>query len=123
MVVDTSIILAIYFNEAHAPWALDHLNRSVGQLRMSTVNLAEVLIRIRDRQPTLADALEAQVLSSGIRFLPPDQLQAQLAARARFRFPLNLGDYFAYALARVEQCPVLTLDQDFRGLDVPVILP
>jgi ribonuclease VapC len=123
VVVDTSVILAIYFNEPRAAWASEQLNRSAGQLLMSTVNLAEALIRIRDRQPTLADTLENQLLSSGIRFIAPDESQAKIAAGARLRFPLNLGDCFAYALARAEQCPILTLDQDFRALDVPVILP
>jgi hypothetical protein len=40
----------------------------------------------------LADALEAQLLSSGIRFVAPAESQAQIASRARLRFPLNLGD-------------------------------
>ena len=71
----------------------------------------------------LVDTLETQLLTSGIRFVAPDESQAQLAAKARLRFPLNLGDCFAYALARAEQCPILTLDQDFRALDIPVILP
>lgn len=44
---------------------------------------------------------------------------ADIAARARLTFPLNLGDCFAYALARAEQCPILTLDEDFRAVDVP----
>jgi len=123
VVVDTSVILALYFNEPHAAWAAEQLNRNAGHLRMSTVNLTETLIRIRDRQPTLADSLETQLLGSGIRFVPPDQAQAITAARARLRFPLNLGDCFAYALAVAESCPVLTLDSDFRSLDVPVILP
>jgi uncharacterized protein with PIN domain len=34
-----------------------------------------------------------------------------------------LGDCFAYALAKVEQCPILTLDEDFRGIDVDVVMP
>jgi len=92
VVVDTSIILAIYFNEPHAAWATDQLNRNAGTLRLSTVNLTEALIRIRDRQPTLADTLEGQLLASGIRCIPPDEQQAQIAARARLTFPLNLGD-------------------------------
>ena len=77
-----------------------------GELRMSTVNLTECLIRLRDRQPQLADALEARVLESGIRFVPPDVAQAQLAADARLRYPLNLGDCFAYALAKAESLAV-----------------
>lgn len=90
---------------------------------MSTVNLAESLIRIRDRQPTLADQLEQQILGSNIQFIAPDQVQAQIAVKARLEFSLNLGDCFAYALARVENCPILTLDRDFRRVDVPVVMP
>ena len=74
MAVDTSAILAICFNEPDAAWASEQMNADAGQLLMSTVNLAEALIRIRDRQPA-------------------------------------------------EHCPILTLDQDFCALDVPVILP
>jgi ribonuclease VapC len=94
-----------------------------GELRMSTVNLTEVLILLRDRQPQLADELEVRLLDSGIRFVPPDADQARTVAAARLRYPLNLGDCFAYALAVSERCPILTLDADFRRVDVEVVLP
>ena len=123
MVVDTSILLAIIFDEEHAAWAVEQLQAGAGELRMSTVNLAEVLILVRDRQPRLADGIEEAVLGSGIRFVAPDVIQAQTAAWARLRFPLNLGDCFAYALASTEGCPVLTLDRDFRAVDLRVVLP
>ena len=51
MVVDTSALLAVFFNEKHGPWVLDHLQANSGDLAMSTVNYAEVLILIHDRQP------------------------------------------------------------------------
>lgn len=82
---------------------------------MSTVNVTEVLIRIYDRQPTLASQVERKFLDSGIRSIPPDDSQAIVAARARHPFP--------HALARAEGCPILTLDEDFRNLDVPAVLP
>jgi ribonuclease VapC len=123
VVVDTSVLLAVLFAEPHAEWAADHLNRSAGDLRMSTVNLAETLVRLRDRQPQLADELEDRVLASGIRFVPVDLTQARIAAAARLRFPVNLGDCFAYALATVEHCPILTLDRNFQRLDCPIVLP
>jgi ribonuclease VapC len=123
MVVDTSVLLAILFAEPHAEWVADHLNRSAGDLRMSTVNLAETLVRLRDRQPQLADELEDRVLASGIRFVPVDLMQARIAAAARVRFPVNLGDCFAYARAVVEHCPILTLDRNFQRFDCPVVLP
>lgn len=123
MVVDTSVILAVFFDEPHAAWAASQLSQHAPVLRMSTVNLAESLILLRDRQPALADDLENRLLTSGIRFVAPDATQARTAARARLRFPLNLGDCFAYALAVAEECPILTLDQDFRVVDRPVVRP
>ncbi len=122
MVVDSSAILAIYFREAQAEWAAEQL-AGADRLLMSTVNLTETLIRLRDRQPADADDLEQRLLGSGIEFIPPDTTQATLAASARLTFPLNLGDCFAYALAKTENVPLLTLDRDFRTLDVPLILP
>jgi ribonuclease VapC len=123
MVVDTSVLLAVLFAEPTAHWASAQLNAHRSTLRMSTVNLAETLIRLNDRQPTLFDGLQARVMSSGIRFVPPDVNQARLAAEARLRYPLNLGDCFAYALAVAEDCPILTLDSDFATVDRPVVLP
>ena len=46
-----------------------------------------------------------------------------MAAAARLRYPFNLGDCFAYALAKEQNEPLLTLDRDFRRADIPVILP
>jgi len=123
MVVDTSAILAVFFNEAHAEWAAGQMEARAGELSMSTVNLAECLIRLRDRQPQLADALTEELLSSGIRFVPPDVEQSRIAADARLRLPLNLGDCFAYALAKAEGADILTLDRDFARLDVGVVMP
>ena len=123
MVVDTSAILAVLFEEPHAEWAAEIMAEHSAELRMSTVNLAETLIILRDRQPQLAEELEEAILMSGIRFVPPDAEQAQKAAEGRLRFPLNLGDCFAYALAVAEGCPLLAVDRDFRAIDVPVELP
>ena len=123
MVLDTSVVLAVFFAEDSSQWVADKMTEHAVELRMSTVNLTEVLIRLKDRQPQLYPELEEQLLGSGIRFIPPDVEQARIAAEARLRFPLNLGDCFAYALAISESCPILTLDRDFRNLDCPVLLP
>lgn len=123
MVVDSSALLAVLFAERHGEWVVDRFAEHAGELRMSTVNLAEVLILLRDRQPRLADEVEAELLDGGLRFVAPDFEQARLAAAARLRHPLNLGDCFAYALAMTERCPILTLDADFRSLGIEVLLP
>lgn len=123
MVVDTSALVAVLFFDPGTEWAVGKLEKHATELRMSTVNLAETLARVRDRQPQLAEQLESRVLDSGIRFVPPDPEHCRLAAEARLRFPLNLGDCFAYALAVSEGVPILTLDEAFRRVDHPVVLP
>lgn len=123
MVVDTSVLLAVLFGEPAADWAAARLEEHAGALLMSTVNLAETLILLRDRQPRLADDLEREVLESGIHFVAPGPEQARIAARARLDHPLNLGDCFAYALAARRNCPILTLDADFQALGHPIVRP
>ncbi|MBN1960028.1 MAG: type II toxin-antitoxin system VapC family toxin [Deltaproteobacteria bacterium] len=123
MVIDTSAILAIYFAEDHAPWLAQQLSKHNGELNMSTVNLAETLVLIRDRQPTLYKKIEDELLTSGINFIEPDVEQARIAAKARIIYPLNFGDCFAYALAVKLGQPLLAIDSDFKALDIEVIFP
>ena len=123
MVVDSSVILAIFFGEPHGRWAVEQLDKNAAQLVMSTVNLSECLIRLKDRQPTLHEKLEAKLLGSAISFIAPDVQQACLAAEARIRFPINLGDCFAYALACSKSFPILSIDRDFQSVDCDVVLP
>jgi ribonuclease VapC len=94
-----------------------------GSLVISTVNYAEVLILIQDRQPTLADLLTELIANRSIQRVPPSTTEAEIAAKARLRYPLNLGDCFAYALAKYREDALLTLDRDFRRLDIPVFSP
>jgi ribonuclease VapC len=123
MVVDTSVILAIFFKEQHSDWAVAQLNSNARSLRMSTINLTEVLIRLQDRQPQLFSSLEDQFLYGGIRFVAPDIEQSRIAAKARMKYSINLGDCFAYALAKQEDCPIITLDKDFLVLDQTIVHP
>lgn len=122
MVIDTSVLLALVFNEAKAPWCADLLNAHSGNLLMSTVNLAETLILIRNRQGTLFEEIRRELPRYAIEFVPPGVREAEIAAFARLRFPLNLGDCFAYALARTKDLPLCSLDQDFSSTDLPEIL-
>ena len=123
MVVDTSILLAIFFNEKFGPWAVDQLQQNQRDLRMSTVNYAEVLILIQDRQPQLFPQIREALEGSSIHLVAPTREHAETAASARLRYPLNLGDCFAYSLAKHEDTPLLTLDRDFRRTDLIVVLP
>lgn len=123
MVVDTSAIVCIALAEQNARWVAAQLDGAKGELKMSTVNLAEAIIVVDYRHPTAAAGLQTLLADTSIEFIAPTTQHAFIAAQARRRFPLNLGDCFAYALAVTENLPILTLDSDFRAVDVPAILP
>ena len=123
MIVDTSVILATYFDEPWSRWASEQLTEYRSELVMSTVNLTEVLIKLETQRIGVVDHPQASPMALPIRYIAPDEVQARIAAEARIRYPLNLGDCFLYALAVVEDDAILTLDQDFRGVDREVLLP
>lgn len=124
MVLDSSAVLAIFYKEEHGTWCAKQLDEAHGGLRMSTVNLAECLILVEDCQDSVAaQQMQAELESRGVAFIPPDTEQARIAAQARHRYPLNLGDCFAYALAQITGDTLLTLDRDFKSTDISVLLP
>lgn len=123
MVVDTSALLAIIFKESLGPWAADQLQVNRENLLMSSVNYAEVLILLQSKQPLHAGLIRDAIERTSIRVVPCTREHAEIVAQARLRFPLNLGDCFAYALAKQENCPLLTLDRDFRNTDIRLVLP
>jgi ribonuclease VapC len=90
---------------------------------MSTVNLTEVLIQIDDKKPKQADLIREHIAALPIEWVAPTTIQAELATAARLKFPLNLGDCFAYAIAKLRDDTLLTLDRDFRNTDISVLLP
>lgn len=122
MVVDTSALLAVQFGEPSAAWVVQQLRSSETEPKMSTVNFTEALIRIRSIQPTLYRQL-CEDIRDLVRLVPPSADQAEIAAGARMAFPINLGDCFAYALAKDVGEPLLTLDSDFLKTDIAVISP
>ena len=85
MVVDTSILMAVFFNEEFGPWAADRLSENQPHLRMSTVDYAEALILIGGRHPRLFPEIREAVETSSVRLVPPTPEQAETAARARLR--------------------------------------
>lgn len=121
MVIDTSALMAVLFNEPSGPKIAEILQSSSSELRMSTVNLTELLILLEDRQPQLFAEMRSEILSSSIRFVPPLIEHSELAAKARLKFPLNLGDCFAYALSKIEDSPILTLNPDFKKTDCSLV--
>ena len=93
---------------------------------MSAVNYLEVAVRIDRRDSILlAQKFDAFMALSAIAVLPISLSQTRLArlAYAEFgkgRHParLNLGDCFAYALAKETGLPLLFKGEDFAQTDI-----
>jgi ribonuclease VapC len=120
MVVDTSALLAVLFGEPRAAELAQILSSANGPI-MSAVNYAECLLRVLDRAPDAAESLERTLAEFDLEIVPVDRALANAAAQARSRYPINLGDCFAYSLAKARGLPMLTLDSDFKKTDIQLV--
>lgn len=125
MIVDASAILAVLFGEPEKDGFRDLMLRQK-ELAMSPVNYLEAAVRADDkRHPRKGVELDALLQGFGIAITVVDSRQAYLAREAYQRFGkgnhparLNLGDCFAYALAKARREPLLFKGDDFRQTDV-----
>jgi ribonuclease VapC len=130
VIIDASAILAILLEEAEGVPFKHFVAEHPGPHEISPMNYLEAAVRLdRLRLPAklaeldpLMNTLEIQVSTT-----TPDQ--AKLAREAYFRFgkgnhkaQLNLGDCFAYALAKARSEPLLFKGNDFRLTDVEAAL-
>ncbi len=120
MVVDTSALLAVLFGEPRAG-QLAELLSGANQPIMSAVNYTECLIHVLDRAPDAAETLERVLAEFDLEVVPVDRVLASAAAQARLLYPINLGDCFAYSLAKARGLPMLTLDSDFKKTDIQLV--
>jgi ribonuclease VapC len=127
MVVDTSAILAIIFEEQDADLFLGKLARARSR-QTSVVSYVEASMLMISRRGTGAeDELNLMLSESEIAIAPVDIDQAKLASVAfrkygKGRHPagLNFGDCFSYALAKSSAEPLLFKGFDFAKTDIPV---
>lgn len=125
MIVDASALLAVLFVEPEKD-AFRDLLLTKSNLLMSPVNYLESSVRADDkRHPGKGPELDALMEEFGIEIATVDAQQAHLAREAYQRFgkgnhaaKLNLGDCFAYALAKARGEPLLFKGDDFRQTDV-----
>lgn len=120
MVVDTSALLALLFGEPQAERIAELLS-SAEQPMMSAVNYTECLIRVLDRAPEAANTLDNALAAFDLEVVPVDRALANAAAQARLKYPINLGDCFAYSLAKARGLALITLDSDFNKTDVQLV--
>ena len=126
MILDTSAIIAILWNEAEASDFIDVMAAS-GDVRMSAANYLEAGIVIDGlRNPILSRRLDESLRVANVQIEPVTEIQAELARQAYKDFGkgsghpagLNFGDCFAYALSKDLAQPLLFKGNDFAETDV-----
>jgi ribonuclease VapC len=126
MIVDASAILSILFEEPDRRQYSDALMDYAGDAVMSPVNYLELALRLdRGGTPELSAAIDPLLDKLGVHLVAVEPEQAYLAREAYRYFgkgnhpaQLNLGDCFAYALAKARGEPLLFKGDDFRQTDV-----
>jgi ribonuclease VapC len=121
MVIDTSAIAAILFDEPEQATFIEKIEAAPTRL-ISASTLLECLIVVESRKGTLGRAeLELFVYEAELNIVAFDRAQMDLAAQAWRRYGkgrhaagLNYCDCFAYALAKSSGEPLL-----FKGLGFP----
>ncbi|HEX5715146.1 MAG TPA: type II toxin-antitoxin system VapC family toxin [Thermoanaerobaculia bacterium] len=130
MVIDTSALLAILFDEPERRAFNEAIDAAESRV-MSAATFVELSIVIESRVGAegLRD-LDLFIERAGIELAAVDVEQAHAARRAfsrfgkgRHRAGLNYGDCFSYALATVLGEPLLYKGDDFPHTDVTPFVP
>ncbi len=129
MVLDTSAILAILFDEPERRH-FDELIEADGTRLISAATFLEVALVIESRRGEAAGReLDLFMHRAQISVVPVDAEQAEVArvawrryGKGRHAAGLNYGDCFSYALARVSGEPLLAKDDDFTQTDIKCCL-
>ena len=125
MIVDSSAILAILFNEDDAE-SYARAITDADACRISAANFVEVAIVVEAQtKATGSRQFDAFFRRAGIIIEPVTEEQAYIARQAytdfgkgRHKAGLNFGDCFAYALAKATGEPLLFKGEDFRKTDI-----
>ena len=125
MIVDSSAVLAILFDE---PDARRHAAAimAASPCRMSVANVLEAAIAVERRGGnTAAHEFDTLLETAEVELVPVTIEHLHAARRAWRRFgkgnhpaALNFGDCFAYALARTTGEPLLFKGEDFAQTDI-----
>ena len=125
MIVDTSAVLAVLFDELDAA-RFDEAIVAAPRCRMSAASFVEAAMVLESRSgAAVGHELDVYLDESDIELVPVTPEHAQAARRAWRRFGkgnhpagLNFGDCFSYALAESEREPLLFKGEDFARTDI-----
>ncbi len=130
MVIDTSAVVAILFDESDQERYDEAIERAPVRL-ISAVTRVELSFVIESRKGEAGrERLERFLAMTGSEVISVTPQQAEIAIEAfrrfgkgRHRAGLNIGDCFSYALAVATEHPLLFKGDDFIHTDVLTALP
>ncbi len=124
MVVDTSALIAILFDEPERPAFASAIDAAADPKVSAVTRVEAMMVYLGRRQSDPADVI-ALVDILGLKTIDVDRAQADRALDAFTRFGkgrhparLNLGDCFVYALAASLNEPLLFKGSDFLKTDI-----
>jgi ribonuclease VapC len=125
MIVDTSAIVAILFDEDDAEIYARAITRA-DSCRLSAATFVEAAIVVEAQTKNNGSSqLDAFIRRAGIAIEPVTEEQAHIARQAFIDFGkgrhsagLNLGDCFSYALSKATGEPLLFKGKDFAKTDL-----
>jgi ribonuclease VapC len=130
MVIDTSAIVAILLREPEAEEFSRRITETPARL-ISAVTRVESSFVIEGRfgEPGRID-LDRLLTDARMEIAEVTAQQVEIAidafrryGKGRHRARLNIGDCFAYALAKATGLPLLFKGADFAVTDIPSVLP
>ena len=125
MILDSSAVVAILFKEPEAE-RLAGMIRDADVTAISAPTLLETAIVAEGRtKPGMAEKLDALIAAAGAEIVPFTAQHAAIArdawrryGKGRHKAGLNLGDCFAYALAKERGQTLLFKGDDFAATDI-----
>jgi ribonuclease VapC len=130
MVIDSSAVVAILFNEPEAEWFESAIFDDSVRV-ISAASIVEISIVVDRRNGSqVTNKLDSFIMRTRIRIISVTVEQSEVARQAfrnygkgRHKAGLNFGDCFSYALAKVSGEPLLHKGNDFNWTDLAVISP
>ena len=129
MVIDTSALLAILYDEPDARRYADAIAAADRRLISAATLLESAIVVDNQAGPAAGRQLDALVERARITVVPVDEEHVRIARQAYLDFGkgnhpagLNFGDCFAYALSQAAGEPLLYKGEDFARTDVAAAL-
>lgn len=125
MVIDTSALIAIFFDEPDFHSYVRAIQKAERRL-LSAATLFETSMVLESRAGVASGVeLDLFIHDANIEVVAVDRELADVARRAWRKYgkgnhpaALNFGDCFSYALAKISGEPLLAKGEDFRQTDI-----